>query len=129
MKNIVTLIVSLLVLEGLLYPIQAFVKNDWKAKWITKSESQSEANSWIAFRKNVNIEVIPSSLKANIAADTKYWLWINGELVVFEGGLKRGPSFGDTYYDEVEIAPFLKKGGKSVCYIVVAFWSKWLCSY
>lgn len=110
MKNIITLIVSLLILEGLVYPVQALVKNDWKAKWITKSESQSEANTWIAFRKNVNVESVPSSLKANIAADTKYWLWINGELVVFEGGLKRGPSFGDTYYDEVEIAPFLKKG-------------------
>lgn len=34
-----------------------------------------------------------------IAADSKYWLWINGELVVREGGLKRGPNPKDTYCD------------------------------
>ncbi len=37
-------------------------------------------------------------------------MWINGEPAVFEGQLKRGPTPVDTYYDEVDIAPFLKKG-------------------
>ncbi|MBO6221317.1 MAG: glycoside hydrolase, partial [Bacteroidales bacterium] len=82
----------------------------WKAKWISKEQQVSETNSWMAFRKDVEIEKVPSSLVARIAADTKYWLWINGEPVVFEGGLKRGPSIGGGYYDKVEIAPFLKQG-------------------
>lgn len=93
----------------------------WKAKWISKSQTQSATNTWLAFRKNVTIENVPKRLTARIAADTKYWLWINGELTVFEGGLKRGPSFGDGYYDEVEIAPFLKKGENKIAILLWHF--------
>ena len=95
------LFVSFLVVEA---------KSDWKASWIVPSGCTSETNSWVVYRKVVNINQVPKTLLANIATDSKYWLWINGEMVVFEGGLKRGPSLGDTYYDEVEIAPFLKQG-------------------
>ena len=98
-----------LCLFGTVISLQA-TEHQWKAKWITKSETQSKANTWLAFRKKVNIDKVPQTLTARIAADTKYWLWINKELVVFEGGLKRGPSFGDSYYDEVEIDPYLKEG-------------------
>ncbi len=93
----------------------------WKAKWISKEQQVSETNSWMAFRKDVEIEKVPSSLVARIAADTKYWLWINGEPVVFEGGLKRGPSIGGGYYDKVEIAPFLKQGKNRISVLVWYF--------
>jgi hypothetical protein len=75
----------------------------WKAKWISKQECQSETNTWLAFRKNVTLDKVPESLVARIGADSKYWLWVNGDLVVIEGGLKRGPAPGDGYYDKVEI--------------------------
>ena len=52
----------------------------------------------------------PEKAVAQIAVDSKYWLWINGQLAVFEGGVKRGPTPKDTYYDEVDLAPFLQKG-------------------
>ena len=58
---------------------------------------------------------------ARIAADSKYWLWINGRLVVFEGGLKRGPSPQSSYYDEVNIASFLKKGTNKVAILLWYF--------
>ena len=90
----------------------------WKAKWISKQYYQSETNTWLAFRKDIDIEKVPASLVARIAVDTKYWLWINGELVVYEGGLKRGPSIGGGYYDKVEIAPYLKKGGNRISVLV-----------
>jgi len=48
-------------------------------------------------------------------------MWINGELAVFEGQLKRGPSPKDTYYDEVDIAPFLTKGANSISILVWYF--------
>lgn len=83
---------------------------NWKAKWISSPYCQSEANSWIGFRKKVTIETLPEVVKAAIAADSKYWLWINDQLVVFEGGLKRGPTATDTYYDEVDIRKYLKTG-------------------
>jgi hypothetical protein len=56
----------------------------WKAKWISKQYYENESNSWLAFRKDVEIEKVPASLVARIAVDTKYWLWINGEPVVYE---------------------------------------------
>jgi alpha-L-rhamnosidase len=82
----------------------------WNAKWISTMENQNETNTWLAYRKIISIEQIPEKAFAKIAVDSKYWLWINGEMIVFEGGLKRGPNPFDTYYDEVDIAPFLKKG-------------------
>ncbi|MBR1926732.1 MAG: glycoside hydrolase [Bacteroidales bacterium] len=95
----------------------------WKAKWISKQQGQSETNTWMAFRKDVDLEKVPQSLVARIAVDSKYWMWINGQQVVFEGGLKRGPSIGGGYYDKVEIAPYLKKGKNRIS-ILVCFFGK-----
>ena len=66
-----------------------------------------EQNQWLAFRKDFSIDKVPSQAPARIAVDSKYWLWINGKMVVFEGQLKRGPARGESYFDEVDIAPFL----------------------
>ena len=78
---------------------------------ITSADSGPVApNKWIAFRKDFSLKSVPKSALARIAVDSKYWLWINGELVVFEGQLKRGPNPSDSYFDEVDIAPYLKKG-------------------
>ena len=93
----------------------------WKARWIGKQECRSEANSWLAFKKEVNVSEVPNQMVARIAADSKYWLWINDSLAVFEGGLKRGPSPGDTYYDEIDIAPFLRKGENCLSVLVWHF--------
>ena len=93
----------------------------WKARWIGKQECRSEANSWLAFKKEVNVSEVPDEMVARIAADSKYWLWINDSLAVFEGGLKRGPSPGDTYYDEIDIAPYLRKGGNCLSVLVWHF--------
>ena len=59
----------------------------------------------------------------NLAVDSKYWLWINDSLVVFEGGLKRGPNPDDTYYDKVDVTRFLKKGENYIG-ILVWYWGK-----
>jgi len=64
---------------------------------------------------------VPDEAIARIAADSKYWLWINDNLVVFEGGLKRGPNPEDTYYDEVDIAPYLKAGSNTIAALVWYF--------
>jgi len=96
-------------------------KNDWKAKWIWDKENLTEKNVWMCFNKKVNINKIPKKLTAHISADSKYWLYINGETVVFEGNVKRGPSKNSGYYDSVDISPFLKKGENSIC-ALVWFW-------
>lgn len=81
---------------------------------------RDEHLGWLSV-KTVHIDKVPQTLTARIAADSKYWLWINGRLVVFEGGLKRGPSPYDTYYDPVEIAPYLQNGENTIAVPGLAF--------
>lgn len=81
------------------------------ASWISADDStRNERNTWIEFRKDFRIGHKPRKAEAKIAADSKYWLWINGENVVFEGSLKRGPDPKGSYYDIVDLAPYLKRG-------------------
>ena len=89
---------------------------------ITSADSGPDApNKWIAFRKDFNLKSIPGSVPARIAVDSKYWLWINGEMVVFEGQLKRGPNPSDSYFDEVDIAPYLKRGENKLALLLWYF--------
>lgn len=94
---------------------------NWSAKRITSAESQSESNSWMNFRTGIELERVPKQAIANIACDSKYWLWINGQQAVYEGQLKRGPNPMDTYYDEVDIAPYLKEGSNTIAILVWYF--------
>lgn len=94
---------------------------DWKAKWISTERCQSTTNTWLMYRKKFDLANVPAELTARIAADTKYWMWINDKLVVFEGGLKRGASPFSTYYDPVEIAPYLKQGKNTIAILVWHF--------
>lgn len=88
-----------------------FVTKGNSPRWITANDTlRDEPNTWIEFNKDFVLKSVPKKVEAKIAADTKYWLWINDSLAVFEGGLKRGPNPKDTYYDSVNIAPLLKKG-------------------
>ena len=93
-------------------------KSDWTAKWIWDKENLTEENVWMCFSKKVNLESKPEELIAHISADSKYWLYINGETVVFEGNVKRGPSKNSGYYDSIDIAPYLKEGENSICALV-----------
>ena len=93
-------------------------KTDWSAKWIWDKENLTEKNVWMCFNKKINIDKVPEELTAHISADSKYWLYINGETVVFEGSVKRGPAKNSGYYDSIDIAPYLKKGENSICALV-----------
>ena len=96
-------------------------KTDWSAKYIWDKENLTEENTWMCFNKKVTLENVPEALIAHISADSKYWLYINGENVVFEGGVKRGPDENGSYYDSINIAPYLKEGENSIC-ALVWFW-------
>ena len=78
-------------------------------------------NQWICFRKRVRVDALPTEAIAQIACDSKYWLWINGELVVFEGQLKRGPTPQDTYCDLVDLAPHLRRGENTIAVLLWFF--------
>ena len=99
----------------------------WEAEWIWAKEKASIPNSWAALRKEVDISDIDEKATAYISADTKYWLWINNELVVFEGSYTGGPTpvkpsprvdnfpiASHKYYDEIDISRYLKKGKNTI---------------
>ena len=96
-------------------------KDDWMAMWIWDKENLTKNNTWMCFSKKVTLDKVTSELIADISADSKYWLYINGENVVFEGSVKRGPDENSGYYDSIDIAPFLKEGENSIC-ALVWFW-------
>ena len=122
----------------------AFVKSDYafSAKWIWSPSDDGAQNRWMAFRKEVALDAsdLEGEITAKIAADTKYWLWINGELAVYEGQLKRGaallkkdiypqgseeqPDLDEmitevaSYYDEVVLTPYLREGENVIAALV-----------
>lgn len=78
-------------------------------------------SSWLSFRGKITLEEEVSAAELKIAADSKYWLWINGELVVREGGLKRGPNPQDTYCDVLTDLPQLRVGENTIALLVWYF--------
>ncbi len=97
------------------------LKNDWKAKWIWLEQEKNTKNCWLCFNKSINIEETPERLIANIAAENKYWLYINGNMVIREGGLKRGPTPTGCYFDEVDISEYLVNG-ENLISVLVWYW-------
>jgi alpha-L-rhamnosidase len=95
-------------------------KTDFKAHWIWDNQD-GPANTWMCFRKTFQTQQIPSSAKTYISVDSKYWLWVNGKLVVLEGGLNRGPKPSAGYYDVVELREYLSEGLNTVA-ILVWYW-------
>ncbi|WP_200979982.1 alpha-L-rhamnosidase C-terminal domain-containing protein [Echinicola sp. 20G] len=104
------------------------------AQWIWQKED-GPSNTWIAFRKTVTLDEVPEKVEARIAVDSKFWLWINGEMVLFEGGLSRGPSpVGDwerennitpanSWYQTVDIQPYLQEGENTIA-VLAWYWGR-----
>lgn len=113
----------------------------WEAQWIWQEED-GPSNSWVAFRKQFDLETVPEKVTANISADSKYWMRINGELVVFEGSVARGPSPArpwkrkkemwndppetkpsNTWYEEVDLSGYLKQGENTIA-VLTWYWGR-----
>ncbi len=105
----------------------AQVLGQWNGKWIDAAPPAGSPahtqNVWQCFRTGFDLSAKPSTAVARIAVDSKYWLWVNGRMVVFEGGLKRGPNPRDTYYDQVDLAKYLIAGRNTVA-ALTWFWGK-----
>ena len=96
--------------------LDSYKKTDWTAKWIW--QASSGANTYAAFRKTFTLSSKPEKAVASIAAESKYWLWVNEKLVVYDGGPKRGPTPYDTYYENVDLAGYLKQGENLIVALV-----------
>ena len=136
MKKIVVLLLCL----GLMLSIAACMPQNaqegggdssWNgARWIWDSAELDEqgyakqADVWMDFRRDFTLDQVPGEVKLKLACDSKYWLYVNGTEVVWEGGLRRGPMkdgvYG-TYYDIVDIGEYLKTGENNIS-VQVWFW-------
>ncbi len=97
----------------------------WNANyiWITNDEDNTRENEWVCFRKNFNIDNKSKIEDAvcRIAVDSKYWLYINGEIVVRDGQLKRGEKGNSIYYDKIDIEKYLRIGENNISILVWHF--------
>ena len=92
--------------------------SDWRGRWVWRTANGPQ-NSWTAFRKTFTAPASIAGAAAHIAVDSKYWLWVNGVLVVYEGGLKRGPDRTGTWYDEVDVGAYLQSGASNTVAVLV----------
>lgn len=90
---------------------------DWKASWIWTS-AKGPNNTWLSLRKNIKLKSKPKKAITKIAAENKYWLYVNDSLVIRDGGLDGRPDLNNTYYDEIDLAPYLKKGNNCIAALV-----------
>ena len=90
----------------------------WCSNYIWNNSADN--NTWMRFRKKIYIED-EKDLKqviAQVVADSKYWLYINGELVIREGSVKRGETPYSIYYDQIDISEYLHVGENTIAALV-----------
>ncbi|MDD6479535.1 MAG: hypothetical protein PUF48_07035 [Oscillospiraceae bacterium] len=83
------------------------------AKWIWPTE-KIEKNQRANFFFSAECNKLPDSATLCIACETKYWLFVNGELVVFDGGLFRESIAGCGYFERVDISKYLQIGKNEI---------------
>ena len=99
------------------------------AKWIW-GETGSTPNRWFLFCRDFPAMHREHAI-IRIGAENKYWLYINGIETVVYGGLNRGPTPENGYYDELEIGDFLQDGNNRI-ELIVWYWgnggrNNWPC--
>lgn len=106
----------------LLMPLFSLAQEQWTARWIGL-DTLSTSNQWTAYTQKAVRTTKKKQVIARIATDSKYMLVINERTVLREGQLKRGPNPQDTYFDEIDIGPFLQKGENAIT-VITWFWGK-----
>lgn len=94
--------------------IDGYKKTDFTAHWIWTQYSPED--SYVAFRKTFTLDSAQTAT-AYISAESKYFMWVNGELTVYDGSPKRGPTPYDSYFDTVEIKN-LSAGENTLAFLV-----------
>lgn len=84
------------------------LKNEiWPASWVSHPTASSYEYGVFHFRKNIQLEEVPSHFVVHVSGDNRYRLFVNGKAVCM------GPSRGDVEhwrFETIDIASFLKKG-------------------
>jgi hypothetical protein len=90
----------------------------WQAKWISYPGITGKEAGVYHFRKNLDLKEKPDSFVIHVSGDSRYQLFVNGNLVSF------GPAKSDIThwkYETVDIAKFLKEGNNIIASTVWNF--------
>ena len=82
------------------------------AEWIWTDDTAN--NTWVRLQKAFTLDAVPEAAVAEIAVESRYHLWVNGTLAVYDGGLKRGYDPESGYFDQLDLAPYLKTGENTI---------------
>ena len=90
------------------------------AKWIWYPSERTLQNTFVLFRKEIQIDELPESAKGWIIADSRYILYINGERIQW------GPAPSDPRWVEVDPVEISDKliTGKNVIAVQVLFFGQ-----
>ena len=127
-KQILSAVLVSTMLSGML-PISALAAStdgdyDWQGEWIWTNDALPSADiegQWVDLRKTFTLDEIPEVAEARISVDSRYWMWINGSMAVYEGQLKSGPDKHSWYYDVVDLTPYLVEGENTIAVLAV-YW-------
>ena len=90
----------------------------WEARWIAPPNIALDEYGVFHFRKKIVLDSVSEEFPIFITADNRYRLFVNGEFV------NNGPAKSDVahwYYDELDIALFLKPGTNIISVVVWNF--------
>ena len=79
--------------------------------FIWSSDVHDGKQTYVAFRKTLDLQEISSPAILKLFADSRYMLWINGQYVL-RGPCRFNPKRPE--YDVVNVQPFLKKGRNAI---------------
>lgn len=87
------------------------------AKWIWTQDNLTPDQK-VVVQKKFSVSDYCESAFAYVACDTKFWLWMNGQMVAFEGGVFRESRKGCGYAEKIDLAPYLKPGENTLSALV-----------
>jgi hypothetical protein len=85
----------------------------WVGEWIWTREEVPERNAFVRFRRQVRYDGGKAVL--HITADSRYWLWVNGQFLG-HGPVRAWPSHWK--YDTYDLAPQLDEGQNVIAVLV-----------
>jgi alpha-L-rhamnosidase len=90
----------------------------WEGSWIWSDVDEPGYNYWLCLRKAFSISSPPSGAALHITADSRYRVWVSGELVG-QGPVRCWPS--QYRYDTYDVGPLLRHGQNSIAVLVHEF--------
>lgn len=88
------------------------------ARWIWFPSQRCLQNTFVLFRRELELDFAPQSARGWLLADSRYRLWVNGQYV------QRGPAAADPRWpeaDPIDLTPYLSAGKNSICIEVCYF--------